>query len=65
MSTGRVHPGPYAAPLMCLANPTEDKTSINKTELIEITAEDSGLAREDAAKVIDLMPATVTNTGLA
>jgi DNA-binding protein HU-beta len=35
---------------------------VNKTELIEITAEDSGLARDDAAKVIDAMLTTVTNT---
>ena len=59
---GTCPPGPYAAPLMCLADPTEDETSMNKTELIEITAEDSGLACEDAAKVIDSMLATVTST---
>ena len=35
---------------------------MNKTELIEIAAEDSGLARDDAAKVIDSMLTTVTNT---
>ena len=35
---------------------------MNKTELIETTAEDTGLAPEDAAKVIDSMLATVTNT---
>ena len=35
---------------------------MNKTELIETTAEDSGLAPEDAAKVIDSMLATVTST---
>jgi DNA-binding protein HU-beta len=35
---------------------------VNKTELIEITAEDSGLARDDAAKVIDSMLTAVTNT---
>lgn len=35
---------------------------MNKTELIEIAAEDSGLARDDTAKVIDSMLTTVTNT---
>ena len=35
---------------------------MNKTELIEITASDSGLARDDAAKVIDSMLTTVTRT---
>jgi DNA-binding protein HU-beta len=35
---------------------------VNKTELIEITAEDSGLARDDAAKAIDAMLTAVTNT---
>ena len=35
---------------------------MNKTELIDITAEDSGIARDDAAKVIDSMLMTVTNT---
>ena len=35
---------------------------MNKTELIEITAEDSGLERDDAAKVIDSMLTTVSNT---
>jgi DNA-binding protein HU-beta len=35
---------------------------MNKTELIDITAEDSGLARDDAAKVIDSMLMTVTDT---
>ena len=35
---------------------------MNKTELIEIAAEDSGLARDEAAKVIDSMLTTVTNT---
>jgi DNA-binding protein HU-beta len=35
---------------------------MNKTELIDITAEDSGLVRDDAAKVIDSMLTTVTNT---
>ena len=35
---------------------------MNKTELIEMTAEDTGLAPEDAAKVIDSMLATVTST---
>src|ERR1035438_3543422 len=47
---------------MCLARPKGDKTSMNKTELIDITAEDSGLVRDDAAKVIDSMLTTVTNT---
>ena len=35
---------------------------MNKTELIDITAEDSGLVRDDAAKVIDSMLTTVTST---
>ena len=35
---------------------------MNKTELIDITAEDSGLARDDAAKVIESMLTTVTRT---
>src|SRR5450755_4402258 len=43
-------------------HPKGDQTSMNKTELIDITAEDSGLARDDAAKVIDSMLMTVTDT---
>ena len=35
---------------------------MNKTELIEITAEDSGLARDDAARVIDSLLRTLTRT---
>ena len=35
---------------------------MNKTELIDIAAEHSGLARDDAAKVIDSMLTTVTST---
>ena len=35
---------------------------MNKTELIDATVEDSGLARDDAAKVIESMLTTVTNT---
>lgn len=35
---------------------------MNKTKLIDITAEDSGLARDDAAKVIESMLTTVTRT---
>jgi len=35
---------------------------MNKTELMDITAEDSGLARDDAAKVIESMLTTVTRT---
>ena len=53
-------------PVRCVAHvprrPTGDETSMNKTELIEIAAEDSGLARDDAAKVIDSMLTTVTDT---
>ena len=35
---------------------------MNKSELIEITAEDSGLARDDAARVIDSVLMTVIST---
>lgn len=35
---------------------------MNKSDLIDITAENSGVARDDAAKVIDSILTTVTNT---
>lgn len=35
---------------------------MNKSELIEITAADSGLGREQAAKAIDSMVSAVTDT---
>ena len=35
---------------------------MNKTELIELAAEDSGLARDDTAKAIESMLTTLTRT---
>ena len=59
---GRVRSGPYAAAAHVAPSTKRDETSVNETELIDISAEDSGLVRDDAARVIDSMLTTVTNT---